>query len=68
MSDIGADVFAEWGVVPENVVPLSVFSVVSRGWLVVECIGIRIRRYIYFMYIYIYISLFSHQKETRIRH
>ena len=44
MSDIGADVFAEWGVVPENVVPLSVFSVVSRGWLVVECIGIRIRR------------------------
>ena len=31
MSDIGADVFAEWGVVPENIVPLSV----GRGWLVV---------------------------------
>ena len=28
MSDIGTDVFAEWGVVPENV-PLSVFSFVS---------------------------------------
>ena len=32
MSDIGSDVFAEWGVVPEYVVPL---SVVSRGWFVV---------------------------------
>ena len=28
MSDIGADVFAEWGVVPENV-PSSVFSFVG---------------------------------------
>ena len=35
VSDIGADVFAEWGIVPEDVVPLSVFSVVSRGWFVV---------------------------------
>ena len=35
MSDIGADVFAEWGVVPEYDVPLSVFSFVSRGWFVV---------------------------------
>ena len=35
MSDIGADVFAEWGVVPEYVVPLSVFSFVSRRWFVV---------------------------------
>ena len=35
MSDIGADIFAEWGIVPEDVVPLSVFSVVSRGWFVV---------------------------------
>ena len=26
MFDIGAEVFAEWGVVPEDVVPLSVFS------------------------------------------
>ena len=25
VSDIGADVFAEWGVVPEYVVPLSIF-------------------------------------------
>ena len=35
MSGIGADVFAEWGIVPEYVVPLPVFSVVSRGWFVV---------------------------------
>ena len=27
MSDIGANIFAEWGVVPEYVVPLSVFFV-----------------------------------------
>ena len=47
MSDIAADVFAEWGVVPENAVLLSVFSVVSRGWLVVECIGIRFRRVLF---------------------
>ena len=35
MSDISSDVLAEWGVVPENVVLLSVFSVVNRGWFVV---------------------------------
>ena len=35
MSDIGADVFAELGVLSEYVVPLSVFSFVSCGWLVV---------------------------------
>ena len=35
VSDVGADVFAEWGIVPEDVVPLSVFSVVSREWFVV---------------------------------
>lgn len=36
MSDIGADVFAEWGVVvPEYVVPLSVCSFVGRGWFIV---------------------------------
>ena len=38
MSDIGADVFAEWGgggVLSEYVVPLSVFSFVSCGWFVV---------------------------------
>ena len=34
MSDIGADVFAELGVVSEYVVPLSVFSFVSCGWFV----------------------------------
>ena len=35
MSDISADVVAEWRVVPENVVPLSVSSFGSHGWLVV---------------------------------
>ena len=35
MSDISADVFAEWRVVPENVVTLPVSSFGSRGWLVV---------------------------------
>ena len=35
MSDISADVFAEWWVVPEDVVPLSVSPFGSRGWLVV---------------------------------
>ena len=35
MSDIGADVFANWGVVPEYVVPLSVFLFVSRRWFIV---------------------------------
>ena len=34
MFDIGAEVFAEWGVVTEAVVPLSVFSFVSRGLFV----------------------------------
>ena len=34
VSDIGAYIFAEWGVVPEYVVLLSVFSFVSCGWLV----------------------------------
>ena len=38
VSDIGADNFAEWGVVPEYVVLLSVFSFVSCGWLVM-CSG-----------------------------
>ena len=32
--NIGADVFAEWGVVPEYVVPMSVFLFVSYGWFV----------------------------------
>ena len=34
MTDISVDVFAEWRVVPENVVPLSVSSLSSRGWFV----------------------------------
>ena len=31
MFDIGANVFAEWGLVPENVVPLSVFRLFFVG-------------------------------------
>ena len=34
MTDIGVDVFAEWRVVPGDVVPLSVSPVSSRGWFV----------------------------------
>ena len=36
MSDIGADVFAEWRVVPEDVASLPVFAFCSRGGFVVE--------------------------------
>ena len=36
MSDVGAHVLAEWRVVPENVVSLSVFAFGSRGGFVVE--------------------------------
>ena len=36
MSDVGADVLAEWRVVPENVVSLSVFAFGSRGEFVVK--------------------------------
>ena len=36
MSDVVADVLAEWGVVPENVVPLSVFAFGCRGGFVTE--------------------------------
>ena len=35
MSDIDADVFSEWGVAPEYVVPFSVFLFVGRGSFVV---------------------------------
>ena len=31
VSDIGADIFAEWGVVPEYVVPLSAFWLLVVG-------------------------------------
>ena len=36
MSNIGAEIFADWGVVPEYVVLLSVFSFVSCGWFVMK--------------------------------
>ena len=36
MSNVGADVLAEWRFIPENVVSLSVFAFGSRGGLVVE--------------------------------
>ena len=32
--DIGADIFAELGVIPEYVVLLTVFLFVSYGWLI----------------------------------
>ena len=35
MSDIGANTFAESGLVPEYFVPLSVFSLGRRIWFVV---------------------------------
>ena len=38
MSDVGADVLAEWRVVPENVVSLSVFAFGSHGGFLVECV------------------------------
>ena len=36
MSDVVADVLAEWGVVPENVVSLSVFAFGCRSGFVTE--------------------------------
>ena len=36
MSDVGADILAEWRVVPENVVSLSVFAFGSCVGFVVE--------------------------------
>ena len=36
MSDVGADVLAEWRVVPENVASLSVFAFGCRSEFVVE--------------------------------
>ena len=35
MTDISADVFAEWRVVPEDVVSLSVSPFGSCGWIIV---------------------------------
>ena len=34
VSDIGANIFAELGFVPQYVVPLTVFSFVSYGWFI----------------------------------
>ena len=45
MADIGVDVFAEWRVVPEDVVTLSVFPFSSRD----RCSGIRFRRVLFGM-------------------
>ena len=42
MSDVGVDVLAEWRVVPENVVSLSVFAFGSRDGFVVEGVLILI--------------------------
>ena len=35
VSDVGGDVFAEWGVIPKYVAPFSVFSCGPRRWFVV---------------------------------
>ena len=35
MTDVGVDVFAEWGVVPEDVVALSVSPFSSCSWFIV---------------------------------
>ena len=35
VSDVGGDVFAEWGVIPKYVAPFSVFSCGPRSWFVV---------------------------------
>ena len=53
MSDVGADVLAEWRVVPENVVLLSVL----RLAVVVGSLYIYIYVYIY-IYIYIYMYIY----------
>ena len=40
VSHVGANIFAEWGVVPEYVVPLSVFSLGGRIWFVVKSVTV----------------------------
>ena len=47
MSDIGADVLAEWRVVPEDVASLPVFAFGSCGGFVVESIDIRLRQVLF---------------------
>ena len=51
MFDVGADVFAECGIVPDDVVSLSVFFFYSSWLLVrtVECIGIHWHRVLFGM-------------------
>ena len=46
MSDIGADVLAEWRVVPEDVASLPVFAFGSRGGFVVE--GVLVSAFVKF--------------------
>ena len=52
MSDIGADVLAEWRVVPEDVASLPVFAFCSRGGFVVE--GVLVSAFVKYIYLYIY--------------
>ena len=54
MSDIGADVLAEWRVVPEDVASLSVFAFCSRGGFVVE--SVLVSAFVKYIYVYIYIN------------
>ena len=55
MSDIGADVLAEWRVVPEDVASLSVFAFCSRGGFVVE--SVLVSAFVKYIYVYIYIYI-----------
>ena len=59
MSDIGADVLAEWRVVPEDVASLPVFAFCSRGGFVVE--GVLVSAFVKYIYLYIYINVFIPQ-------
>ena len=52
MSDIGADVLAEWRVVPEDVASLPVFAFCSRGGFVVE--GVLVSAFVKYIYLYLY--------------
>ena len=59
MSDVGADVLAEWRVVPENVVLLSVLrlAVVVGSLYIYIYIYIHICMYIY-IYTYMYVCIY----------
>ena len=43
MSDVGADILAEWRVAPEAVISLSVFALGSRGVFVVEGVSAYVK-------------------------